>query len=190
MKRQRSKAELLLHMRTYQALKKDAENKESISGKTVYWRMAVEWCTALWKEEKFSTNELAKFLQYIADNNVTELTEERREEIRNMLLEKVDWVLNNPDVQQRKKNAVDQAVSDFQYYNTEGFVNYSLLACEYLVTQKGFGKKRLDRVMGNVDFFDNLKACLIWDMRQELFDQKGIWVELGKDDIPEDAKII
>ena len=82
MKRQRSKAELLLHMRTYQALKKDAENKESISGKTVYWRMAVEWCTALWKEEKFSTNELAKFLQYIADNNVTELTEERREEIR------------------------------------------------------------------------------------------------------------
>ena len=191
MKRQRSKAELLLHMRTYQALKKDAENKESISGKTVYWRMAVEWCTALWKEEKFSTNELAKFLQYIADNHVTELTEERREEIRKAIGGKgADWILKNTVIPCKKKNAVDQAVNDLEFYNTKACVDYSLLACEYLITQKGYAKKRLDRVIGNVYYLDNLTADLVWKMRQELFDQKGIWVELGKDDIPEDAKII
>ena len=64
------------------ALKKDAENETSISSRTVYWRMGVEWCTVLWKDEKFSTNEIVKFVQYIKDNNVTELTEERRAEIR------------------------------------------------------------------------------------------------------------
>ena len=183
MRRQRSKAELLNHMRTYATLKKDAENNTSITGNTVYWRMGVEWCTALWKEENFSTNELAKFVQYIKDNDVTELTEERREEVRNAIGEKgTDWLLKNTVTPQKMKNAVDQAINDLDFYNNKASVDYSLLACEYLIKFKGYGKKRLDRIIGDVYYLDSQKAELIWQMRQDLFDHKGIWIELGEDE--------
>ena len=78
MKRQRSKAELLNSIQTYQALKKDEEQGNEISRKTVYWRSAVIWSVALWQNEKFSANEIADFLQYIVSNGVTDLPEERR----------------------------------------------------------------------------------------------------------------
>lgn len=45
--KQRSKAELLLQMRAYQALKKDERNGTELSKKTVYWRMGVEWSVVL-----------------------------------------------------------------------------------------------------------------------------------------------
>ena len=189
MKRQRSKAELLNVLRTHQALKKEQEQGTELNRQMVYFRMGVEWSAVLWKEEKFSANEIAKFLQYIADN-VTELSEQRREEIRGLLDGKVEWTLKNTVVMRKNRSAIDQEYNELKYYNTQVSVDYSLLACEYLIKQKGYAKKRLDRVVGDVYFLDSLSAKEIWDMRQDLFDNKGIWIDLDGDEPPEDAKVI
>ena len=189
MKRQRSKAELLNVLRTHQALKKEQEQGTELNRQMVYFRMGVEWSAVLWKEEKFSANEIAKFLQYIADN-VTELSEQRREEIRGLLDGKVEWTLKNTVVMRKNRSAIDQEYNELEYYNTQVSVDYSLLACEYLIKQKGYAKKRLDRVVGDVYFLDSLSAKEIWQMRQDLFDNKGIWIDLDGDEPPEDAKVI
>ena len=189
MKRQRSKAELLNVLRTHQALKKEQEQGTELNRQMVYFRMGVEWSAVLWKEEKFSANEIAKFLQYIADN-VTELSEQRREEIRGLLDGKVEWTLKNTVVMRKNRSAIDQEYNELEYYNTQVSVDYSLLACEYLIKQKGYAKKRLDRVVGDVYFLDSLSAKEIWDMRQDLFDNKGIWIDLDGDEPPEDARVI
>ena len=189
MKRQRSKAELLNVLRTHQALKKEQEQGTELNRQMVYFRMGVEWSAVLWKEEKFSANEIAKFLQYIADN-VTELSEQRREEIRGLLDGKVEWTLKNTVVMRKNRSAIDQEYNELKYYNTQVSVDYSLLACEYLIKQKGYAKKRLDRVVGDVYFLDSLSAKEIWDMRQDLFDNKGIWIDLDGDEPPEDARVI
>ncbi len=49
MKKQRSKAELLNHMRTYAALKKEEQRGTELNKKVSYWRMGVEWSSVLWK---------------------------------------------------------------------------------------------------------------------------------------------
>lgn len=189
MKRQRSKVELLNVLRTHQALKKEQEQGTELNRQMVYFRMGVEWSAVLWKEEKFSANEIAKFLQYIADN-VTELSEQRREEIRGLLDGKVEWTLKNTVVIGKNRSVIDKEYNELKYYNTQVSVDYSLLACEYLIKQKGYAKKRLDRVVGDVYFLDSLSAKEIWDMRQDLFDNKGIWIDLDGEKPPEDAKII
>ena len=189
MKRQRSKAELLNVLRTHQALKKEQEQGTELNRQMVYFRMGVEWSAVLWKEEKFSANEIAKFLQYIADN-VTGLSEQRRKEIRGLLDGKVEWTLKNTVVMRKNRSAIDQEYNELEYYNTQVSVDYSLLACEYLIKQKGYAKKRLDRVVGDVYFLDSLSAKEIWDMRQDLFDNKGIWIDLDGDEPPEDARVI
>ena len=190
MKRQRSKAELLKSIQTYQALKKDEEQGNEISRKTVYWRSAVIWSVALWQNEKFSANGIADFLQYIVSNGVTDLPEERREEIRKMLGDKVHWSFRNTVTVPNKGNLTDQSVRELEYYNTKVYVDYSLLACEYLMKQKGYARKRLDRVVGNVMFLDRLDAGTIWDMRQDLFERRGIWIDLNGDEPPEDARVV
>ena len=189
MKRQRSKAELLNVLRTHQALKKEQEQGTELNRQMVYFRMGVEWSAVLWKEEKFSANEIAKFLQYIADN-VTELSEQRREEIRGLLDGKVEWTLKNTVVMRKNRSIIDKEYNELEYYNTQVSVDYSLLACEYLIKQKGYAKKRLDRVVGDVYFLDSLSAKEIWDMRQDLFDNKGIWIDLDGDEPPKDARVI
>ena len=189
MKRQRSKAELLNVLRTHQALEKEQEQGTELNRQMVYFRMGVEWSAVLWKEEKFSANEIAKFLQYIADN-VTELSEQRREEIRGLLDGKVEWTLKNTVVIGKNRSVIDQEYNELEYYNTQVSVDYSMLACEYLIKQKGYAKKRLDRVVGDVYFLDSLSAKEIWDMRQDLFDNKGIWIDLDGDEPPEDARVI
>lgn len=190
MKKQRSKSELLKSIHTYQALKKDWQQGKEINRKTAYWRMGVEWSTVLWKEEKFSTNSIAVFLQYIVDNDVTELPEKRRDEIRQMLGDRVEWTLKNTVTQEKKGSVIDQAVNELEFYNTKVCVDYSLLACEYLIKHKGYAKKRLDRVIGAVYYTDGLDASVIWAMRQELFESKGIWIDLDGEEPPEGAQVI
>lgn len=186
MKKQRSKAELLNHMRTYAALKKEEQRGTELNKKVSYWRMGVEWSSVLWKEEKWSANEIAKLLEYVNTHDVTDLPEERREEIRDMLGDRVDWTLRNCVNQGRKcKNAVDQAINDLAYYNTKTSVDYSLLVCEYLITKKGYGKKRLNRVIGCVYYADAQEAEIVMWLRQDLYENKGIWIELDGD-TPED----
>lgn len=189
MKKQRSKAELLNILRTHHALKKEQEQGTELSRQTVYFRMAVEWSVALWKDEKFSANEIAKFLKYIV-NDVTELSEQRREEIRELLGDRVEWTLKNTVVQENKRSSIDREFTEFEYYNTQVSVDYSLLACEYLIKHKGYARKRLDRVIGDVLFTDNLGVDVIWQMRQDLFEHKGIWIDLNGEEPPADAHVI
>ena len=107
-----------------------------------------------------------------------------------MLGDKVDWSFRNTVTVPNKGNLIDQSVRELEYYNTKVYVDYSLLACEYLMKQKGYARKRLDRVVGNVMFLDRLDAGTVWDMRQDLFERRGIWIDLNGDEPPEDARVV
>lgn len=183
--RQRSKSELLLNMRAYESLKKTKADGTEINERAPYWRMGVEWSYTLWKIEKWSANEIAKLLSYVAEHDVTDLSEERREEIRALMQDKVRWCLKNRAVV-HNKNGVDNAIEQNQWNCTRIIVDYCLLACEYLVTEKGYSTKRLNRVMDNVYAYDNQCAVQVCNMRKELFDHKGIWIDLNGD-MPEEV---
>ena len=187
--RQRSKSELLLNMRAYESLKKTKADGTEINERTPYWRMGVEWSYTLWKIEKWSANEIAKLLSYVAEHDVTDLSEERREEIRALMQDKVRWCLKNRAVV-HNKNGVDNAIEQNQWNCTRIIVDYCLLACEYLVTEKGYSTKRLNRVMDNVYALDNQNAVQVCNMRKELFDHKGIWIDLNGDMPEEISEVI
>ena len=122
--KQRSKNELLLYLKTYQALKKDKRDGTELNKKAIYWRLGVEWSTVLWKDENFSSNEIAKFLKYIVEHDVTELSELRRKEIRELLDTKVDWTLKNNLQPKKERNTIVHAVRDLAVYNTQVSVDY------------------------------------------------------------------
>lgn len=187
--RQRSKSELLLNMRAYESLKKTKADGTEINERAPYWRMGVEWSYTLWKIEKWSANEIAKLLSYVAEHDVTDLSEERREEIRALMQDKVRWCLKNRAVV-HNKNGVDNAIEQNQWNCTRIIVDYCLLACEYLVTEKGYSTKRLNRVMDNVYALDNQNAVQVCNMRKELFDHKGIWIDLNGDMPEEISEVI
>lgn len=185
-KKQRSKAELLASLRTHEALKKDSEQGHNLQEKTVFWRMGVIWTTVLWREEKFSAPALAKFLQHMANSDMQELSEQRKDEINEILGEKCDIFLKNQIADNHHKSAIDRRVNELVRYNTEICVNYSLIAVEYLIKNKKYGKKRLYRVLGDVYYLDTTQtAKVLWNMRKDLFETKGIWVSLDDDDKPE-----
>lgn len=187
--RQRSKSELLLNMRAYESLKKTKADGTEINERAPYWRMGVEWSYTLWKIENWSANEIAKLLYYVAEHDVTDLSEERREEIRCMLKDKVRWILKNRAVV-NAKNVVDIAIQNNQENCTRIMVDYCLLACEYLMSHKGYSAKRLNRVMDNVYALDNQNAVQVCNMRKELFDHKGIWIDLNGDMPGEVSEVI
>lgn len=189
MKRQRSKAELLYALRVHEALKEDTEKGYNLQEKTVFWRMGVIWTTVLWKEENFSTPELARFLQHMADSDLHDLTEERRAKINTMLDERTELRLKNQTVRKNYKNKIDDEVNRLENYNSEVCVNYSLLAIEYLI-QKGYGKKRLCRVLGDVYNLDLQPAKILWNARQDIYESKGIWISLEDSDRPAETTTV
>lgn len=174
----RNKAQLLATYAAYKAVQKD--NKD-LRYKTVYWRMGVTWCVTLWKEEGFSANGLVEFMKYINEHDVNNLGEERRQEIRKMLGKKVDWTLKNQTGKARTNNEMDVIVNKLMYYNTEISVDYSLLACEFLMKHKGYSTKRLNRVIGDILWLDHTDTQTIITMRQQLFDAKGVWIALDQE---------
>lgn len=184
--KQRNKAELLQNLLAYESLKKD---NHEISKKQGYWRMAVEWSHILWKEEKWSSEAIADFLEYVNTHDVTDLPEERRSEIRGLIEGKTAWTVAGGIQRQKQKNKVDDAVNEFVSNVTRTNIDYSLLASEYLLTH-GYARKRMNRVIRSVYFADKMEPATIMQMRQELFEHKGIWVELDGDIPPEDARII
>lgn len=187
MKKQRSKAELINALRTHAALKK---NEANLSGKTVFWRMGVEWCYALREIEKFSTPELVKFFQYMSAIDFDNLTEKDREELREYLHKKEpEWTLKTPTVRQCN-NEIDQDLAYLEHYNTEKSVDYSLLACKYLIEKKGYASKRLTRVIASVYYMDHAEAEKVWNARQEIFDKTGLWISLTEDDDPTEPDMV
>lgn len=186
MVKQRSKAELLAVLKTSNALKKDAESKDSIAWKTVFFRMNVIWCVSLWKDEKFSQNELVDFLKHVRSYNLDEFKKNRRKIVQEKLEKKgIDWVIKETSFYSKAKSEMDTQVIELMKYNTEVTVDYSLLACEYLIDKKKFGKKRLNRVMGNVYYLDNFDSVKIVKLRKELYDKKGLWIELYENELSE-----
>lgn len=170
-------------------MKKDAGREDSITWKTVFFRMNVVWCMALWKDEKFSQNDMVDFLQYVRSENYDDFKKNRRKEVQDKLQGKgVDWEIRENRVYNGRNNAIDNQVRELMKYNTEVSVDYCLLACEYLIEHKGYGKKRLNRVIGNVHFMDALDSLTIVQMRKDIFDHKGIWIELTEHELPEEVE--
>lgn len=184
--RQRSKRELLQNICAYEVLKKD---QNEINKKQAFYRMGVEWSTVLWKEEKWSTNAIAEFLKYINTHNVADLPEERRNELKKILDERTDWTIESSVQRIKQKNAVDEAVNEFRYIATQDKVNYCLLSFEYLIAH-GYARKRINRIIKSIFFYEKASPREIGKMRMELFDHKGVWIELSGDKPPEDARII
>lgn len=184
--KQRSKEELLAVLKTGQALKKDAERKDNIAWKTVFFRMNVIWCVSLWKDEKFSQKELVDFLTYVRSFNLDDFKKNRRNVVQEKLKSKgIDWVINETGFNTKVKSEIDKMVVALMRYNTEATVDYSLVACEYLMDKKGFGRKRLNRVIGNVYYLDNFASTEIVKLRKELYNAKGIWIELCENEMTE-----
>lgn len=185
----RNKKELLQHILVYEAMKKDESYGMNLRGNTAYWRLAVEWAITVWKVFNFNRTEISKLIAYVNDNNVIGLTEERRENIRLLLKEKnVEWTLRNMAAERtrtRTDNYVDLAVRQLEYHNTEVAVDYSLLAFEYLILRKKFDREKLDRCLSEIYYLDLLPSSNIWEMREELYNSKQIFIQLGKEN-PED----
>lgn len=182
MKRQRTKDELLIALKTYNAVKRDEELKMGLCGNAAYWRAGVLWSVVLWKIYNFSAREISEALEHVMQE-VTELSEDRREEIREKLDKtNCEWILKNTVTLKNYKSNIDRVYNELEYYNTETSVNYSLLIAEYLMNEKGFRKKRLDRAFKNVFILDMEKTSTICDMQKDLFDHKGIWINLNDED--------
>lgn len=183
--KQRSKAELLANMRVYECMKKDESRGTNIRGNTAYWRMAIQWADTCWKIFNMSAPEIGRLVAYV-NQEVTELTEERRGQIREKIAAKgCDWTLRNMAnsyTRTKSNNYVDLAIRQLEYHNTGVAVDYSLLAFEYVMKEKNFGKKRMDKAIEAVYYLDSLPASIVWDMRQELYDKKGIWIQLDQEE--------
>lgn len=182
MKKQRSKSELLKALRTYKAVQKDYSRHENdrVCGTASYWRTGVEWAYVLWKLERLSTNDISNMIQYV-NANIEDMTEEHRGKI-NKMMEHCDWYLVNTSKKKKCKNAIDQTCNDIDYYNAEMCVDYSLLVCEWLITNKHFGHKRLDRDLVEIFRIDLSSLTFIFGLRDELYKKKKIWLELNKQD--------
>lgn len=182
MKKQRSKAELLKALKIYNAVQNDYARNENdrVCGTASYWRTSVEWAYILWKLEKLSTNDISNMIQYV-NSNMEGMTEEHRGKI-NKMMEHCDWYLHNMSTKKKCKNIIDQTYNDIEYYNTMTCVDYSLLACEWLITNKHFGKKRLDRDLAEIFRIDLNSVTFIFELRDELYKKKKIWLELNKQD--------
>lgn len=191
MKRQRSKQELLNHMRVYECLKKDEARGKNVRGNTAYWRLGVEWAATAWKIFNMSGPEILKLVEYV-NARVLDVTDSKREEINKLIGSKgCDWKLKNMAneyTKTRSNNYVDLAVRQLEYHNTQVAVDYSLIAFEYVINNKNFGKKRLDKAIDSVYYLDALPAAKVWELRQELYEKKRIWIQLD-DEQPEECTL-
>lgn len=175
-------------IRVHEALKKDDKDLKT---KTVAWRNGVQWGCTLYLSEKFSIPELAKFFRYMRSKDSEEITEARKQEIDDLLKnKKVPWRIYNTLPKHIKGSAIEQEVHAQDYYNTMQANRYGMLACEYLMKNKGYGEKRLTRVIASVLRMDKEPARVIWNARQDFFDSTGIWIELSGDNPADPAEVI
>ena len=190
--KQRSKQELLHNIACFEAMKRDIQNDVGMRGKVVYWRSHIEWGKTLIEQEHLSANDVKEMYQYILKNDLVDFPEERKEEIRNLMKEKkCDIIIRVmlPE-KQKRKDMINSTIHELEYYNTNISVNYALLASEYLIRKKGFAKKRLERVLISVYYLDKLDAYDMMRYRDELYEKRGIFIDIGVDEIPDGAEII
>lgn len=183
----KSKNELIEARKLYEALQKD---EDDLATKTVIWRMGVQVGCALHMSEKFSQMELYKFFSWIREEDVHKMTDERRKKISKMLSDrKVMFCVREDTPKCFKGSYIERVAEEQKRYNTEKTTDYMLLTCEYLITHKGYGRKRLDRVFSQVAFMDRFPAQAILDARQELYEKTMVWIELS-DDNPDNPTMI
>ena len=186
---QRSKQELLNALKSYKVFKRDEETGKDIRIKTAYWVNNVIWVFTLWQDEKFSRKAILEFLDYVSTNNTSDMDKTRRDELRAFLATKVDdFTFKNVTKRRRHENAVDDVVYRLEYHNVEVSVDYALLACEWLIKNKGYASKRLHRVCGSVLYLDNQPMEVKVALRKDIYEGLGMWIELSEDDKPEDIE--
>ncbi len=189
---QRSKAELLYNLQMYEAMRKDTKENKNNRNNTAYFRLEVEWCYIFWKDFNMTRPGIMKFLQYVNDNDVSNLPEGRRSEINKLLKEKgCFWTLKNmADRYTRniKNTIVDRSVRSLENHNTEVAVDYSLLALEFLAKERGFTSKELDLAMEFELLIDSYSMEKIYEYRNEIYEKKQIWFQLDENDMPDKPK--
>lgn len=185
MKRQRTKEELLKQYKFYKAVQKDSEKDEDSreAGGVSYWRTSVEWIYALWKTKRLRKNVLANIINYVNDN-IDNMTEEKRQQIRSKM-DFSNWILKNQVKKKKCKNIVEQNWNNFEYYNTEVCTDYSMLVVEWLIDNKQYGKTQIDDLLVVVAKIDKYPSETIFSMRDDIYKQKGIWLEFTKQDTEE-----
>ena len=132
----------------------------------------------LHKFERFSTNELIKFQDYMIEHFNDDV-----EEANNLIWDKAGFKIELEDNQSMriKKTGnqfwdnLNQNINDYDYSIYAYAHVYISIALAYLIKYKGFGKKRLTRVKDEMNHMVNEEGyCNIAEIRKYLLDNAGI----------------
>jgi hypothetical protein len=170
--KQRSKAELLRQRQIYEAMVRDSHEEHNIRGGVQHWVTEVAWAWVLMSREGFSGNEINSLMQHTRGYDIGDMPQGRRD----ALTEKVRGAGITADLETRP--------TDIKY-NARVMTDYRLAACEYLRDVKGFGRKRLERVLALEAVIESSGTDRMQEMRGEVFDRKGIWIQMCDGDEPE-----
>ena len=156
-----------------------------------YFRMHIQYLTTLWMDEKFSIPKLTDFLQYM-NKNIWDIDDTKRKQINERLRSKYEGKkynviqFANQMTKVKANGRYVNLVLDAEKENTQICVDYSLIACDYLMNH-GYGPKRLSRVTGSVYCLDHLNLYQVIDMRNDMYKRIGMWVPLHNEELPPDA---
>jgi hypothetical protein len=186
--RQRSKAELLRQRQIYEAMVRDSHEEHNIRGGVQHWVTEVAWAWVLMSREGFSGNEINSLIQHTRGYDIGDMPQG----LRDALTEKTraagitaDLTTRSMDIRHPRRSRMDRAVGELHEYNARVMTDYRLAACEYLRDVKGFGRKRLERVMALEAVIESADTDRMQEMRGEVFDRKGIWIQMCDGDEPE-----
>jgi hypothetical protein len=187
MKRQRGKAELLMQRQIYEAMVHDAQDEHNIRGGVQHWVTEVAWAWVLMNREGVSRDGINSLIQHTRSYDIGGMDTHDRDRIIKKIQEAgVSLKLETrPLVRKRPRNRIDLTVGELHEYNARVMTDYRLAACEYLRDVKGFGRKRLARVIALEAVIESSGTDAMQKMRGEVFNRKGIWIQMCDGDNPE-----
>jgi hypothetical protein len=188
MKIQRSKAELLMQRRIYEAMVIDANEEHNIRGGVQHWCTEVAWAWVLMRREGLSANALNELMQHTRRYDIGDMKEEDSERISGKLRAagvSLELKSHSLDGGRPRNNRMDAVVGELHEYNARVMTDYRLAACEYLHDVKGFRKKRLERDIAIEAIKENAGTGRMQEMRMDVYREKGIWIQMCEGDEPD-----
>lgn len=181
-RKQMSKAEILMNLYETKKLQKKAVSAP-------FTGMSVLCNHVLWKKEHMSQTKITEYNQLIAEYE--EKLEEgtvTREELEERLWNKAEFDIKNysmssEDIEKatQKKNFINQlAKIQIESFNIINEMSTRHLVIHFnVLMDMGYGKVRLTRVKdGLKEYLDHMKEKDVMEMRRELFDRFGIYIEM------------
>lgn len=180
--KQRNKEELLRVLKKHDYLKRDIEIRQDsmFASNCTFWRTSVSWMYLLWQKEKLRSDVMQRLLQQITTDMQT-MNEQKRKNIRSKLAES-NWILENRTSKKKIKNQIEQYVNEYDSYNADIIVDFSLLVCEWLLDKRKKEISLIDEYLEIMNIMDNFSTMRIRELRQLLYLHKNIWIELTKED--------